>query len=344
VSELIPTSGFDAPPATSARPRVSIGMPLYNAQRFVEGTLDSILAQTFRDFELVISDNGSTDRTERICRHYAARDSRIRYHRNEVNRGAAWNHNRVLEFACGEYFKWNSYDDRLAPEFLEKCVALLDATPEAVLCFSKFADVDANGRAFRTKSPVGMWLPRPHERFSQLIRRHHTCEEVYGLVRLNVMRQTPGIAPYAISDKVLIVELALRGLFVEVPELLFFHGWHGENMGLQNPDPRDQHVWFNPGSGRLVFPFWRLAWEYVRLLHRVPLPWSERMRCYKHLLKCQWDYRWDLYKDFSKPIWEFTIGFAKRYFPWTRTPWRKWKSFLESIRMAQAARARRKAR
>jgi glycosyltransferase involved in cell wall biosynthesis len=320
-------------------------MPLYNAQKFVVGTIDSVLTQTFHDFELVISDNGSTDRTEQICREYARRDSRIRYYRNDVNRGAAWNHNRVLELARGEYFKWNSYDDRLAPEFLEKCVAVLDATPEAVLAFSKFVDVDANGNQLRTKSPVGMWLRKPHERFQQLIRRHHTCEEVYGLVRLDVMRQTPGIAPYAISDKVLIVELALRGVFAEVPEVLFFHGWHGDNMGLQNPDARDQHVWFNPGdSGRLVFPHWRIFGEYIRLLRRVRLPFGERLRCYSHLLSCQWQYRRDLYKDFSNPAWESLITFAKKYLPWTRTPWRKWKGFLESIRMSAAFRTRRKTR
>ena len=78
--------------------------------------------------------------------------------------------------------------------------------------------------------------------------------EVYGLIRLAVLRQTAGIASYAISDKVLLVELALRGVFAEVPEVLFFHGWHGENMYSQYPDVRDQHVWFNPGDrGRLVF-------------------------------------------------------------------------------------------
>ena len=131
------------------------------------GRSNSILAQSFRDFELIISDNGSTDRTAQICRDYASRDSRIRYLRHEVNRGAAWNHNNVLYVARGEYFKWNSYDDRLAPAFLEKCVAVLDRTPEAVLCFSKYVDVDANGKASPPWSAVGTWLARPHERFRQ---------------------------------------------------------------------------------------------------------------------------------------------------------------------------------
>ena len=267
-------------------PRVSIGVPVYNSQRFLEGTLDSILTQSFRDFELIISDNGSTDRTASICRDYASRDSRIRYFRHEVNRGAAWNHNYVLGLAQGEFFKWNAYDDSIAPTFLEKCVSVLDQTPAAVLCFSKYVHVDANGKHSGTKSGLGMWLPRPHERFHQLINPHGFCVEVYGLIRLAVLRQTPGIAPYAISDRALIVELGLRGVFADVPEVLFFHGWHGENMYTKYPDARDQHVWFSPeAQGRLVFPRLRLLREFVRMLHRVPLPWKERMLCYVHLVQ-----------------------------------------------------------
>jgi glycosyltransferase involved in cell wall biosynthesis len=87
---------------------VSIGLPVYNAGQYLEEALDSILAQTFEDFELIISDNGSTDNTEAICWSYARRDQRIRYFRNETNLGAAWNFNRVFELASGKYFKWTA--------------------------------------------------------------------------------------------------------------------------------------------------------------------------------------------------------------------------------------------
>jgi glycosyltransferase involved in cell wall biosynthesis len=322
--------------APAEAPRVSIGMPVYNAERYLAGTLDSIVAQSFRDFELIISDNGSTDRTASICRDYASRDSRIRYFRHELNRGAAWNHNYVLDLARGEFFKWNSYDDRLAPTFLEKCVAVLDRTPEAVLCFSKYVDVDANGKPSCILSqpscilnPLEILLPRPHERFRQLIQLDHNCVEVYGLIRLAVLCRTPGIAPYAVSDRVLLVELALHGVFAEVPEVLFFHGWHGHNMEKLYPSVRDQHAWFNPGDrGRLIFPHWCVLQEYLRLPHRVPLPWKERMLCYGHLLRWQWRFRGELRRDFSSPAREFLIAFAKKHCPWLRTPWRMWKAFL----------------
>src|SRR5688572_10868700 len=98
-------------------PRVSIGLPVYNGENYLAEAIDSILAQTFEDFELIISDNASTDRTQEICEAYAAKDGRIRYYRSEVNKGSAWNFNRVFELARGEYFKWAAHDDYIAPEY-----------------------------------------------------------------------------------------------------------------------------------------------------------------------------------------------------------------------------------
>src|SRR3954470_1068595 len=93
------------------RPRVSIGLPVYNGQRFLAPAVSSLLAQTFADFELVICDNASTDDTEAICRRFAERDPRVRYHRNEQNVGAAPNFNRALALSTGQYFKWAAHDD-----------------------------------------------------------------------------------------------------------------------------------------------------------------------------------------------------------------------------------------
>ena len=93
------------------KPRVSIGLPVYNGQEFLEETLHSILNQTFNDFELIICDNASTDRTAEICRSFAKRDRRIRYYRNEINLGAAKNFNGVFFLARGEYLKWSDNDD-----------------------------------------------------------------------------------------------------------------------------------------------------------------------------------------------------------------------------------------
>jgi hypothetical protein len=92
-------------------PRVSVGMSVYNGERYVRQAIESILSRTFPDLELIISANASSDATEGTCRDYAAKDPRLRYYKSHRNRGAAWNHNRVVELARGEYFKWQCYDD-----------------------------------------------------------------------------------------------------------------------------------------------------------------------------------------------------------------------------------------
>ena len=126
-------------------PRVSIGLPVYNGEKFIREAIDSIFSQTFEDFELIISDNGSTDRTQQICQAYAAQDLRIRYYRNKKNIGAARNYNLVFELASGEYFKWAAHDDLCAPEYLERCVEILDRDPDVVLCYPKTSIIDEHG-------------------------------------------------------------------------------------------------------------------------------------------------------------------------------------------------------
>ena len=116
-------------------PKVSMGLPVYNVERYLDESIQSFLSQTFRDFELVISDNGSTDRTPDICRSWARRDPRVRFLRSDVNRGLAWNHNRVAELARGEYFMWAPADDRFAPDYVRRCVEALDRDPGVVYVF-----------------------------------------------------------------------------------------------------------------------------------------------------------------------------------------------------------------
>src|SRR5687768_11755331 len=105
---------------------VSVGMPVFNGERFIEAALDSVLAQNYGDLEVVISDNASTDDTEEICRSYAAKDDRVRYFRNRINYGIAFNFNNVFRLSSGRYFKWAASDDVCAPDFLSRCVEILD--------------------------------------------------------------------------------------------------------------------------------------------------------------------------------------------------------------------------
>src|SRR5262249_49825759 len=163
-------------------PRVTVGIPVYNGEAYLSQSISSILAQTFTDFELIISDNGSTDGTEQICREYAAKDHRIHYHREETNRGAAWNHNRLVELARGEYFKWQCADDLGAPQMIAECVAELDANPELVLCYGQFIRIDRSGQNLGAKVSRVKGLASAPERLHSLIHRRDSCEEIYGLM------------------------------------------------------------------------------------------------------------------------------------------------------------------
>src|ERR1700726_3052082 len=142
-------------------PLVSIGIPVFNAQRYLREALDSLIAQDYENIELVISENASTDGTAAICREYAARDPRVRYERAEMNQGAVWNFNRVYSLARGTYFMWAAFDDLRAPSYVRRCVERLEAQPSAVLCCTDVRLIDEAGRRIqpdprmRLAHPVG---------------------------------------------------------------------------------------------------------------------------------------------------------------------------------------------
>src|SRR5438105_14597753 len=133
----------------SNRPAISIGMPVRNGEKYVSQAIDSLLAQTFTDFELIICDNASTDRTERICREYAAKDGRIRYHRNERDIGPAQNYTRCFGLARGTYFRWHAHDDVCEPTYLARCLAVLQRDPSVINCHSLTRVIDERGQTLR---------------------------------------------------------------------------------------------------------------------------------------------------------------------------------------------------
>lgn len=268
-------------------PKVSIGLPVYNGDNYLASALDSILAQTFTDFEVVISDNASTDGTEAICREYAAKDGRIRYHRSPTNRGASWNYNTTFELARGDYFRWAAHDDLMDPALLEKSVAVLDEHPEIVLCFTWVIDIDENDQEIELKkSGLGSDLPLPHQRFRGLstVRPAFNCEEIFGMVRSEHLAKTKLIAPYSDSDRTLLAQLGLIGPFYEIPEPLFLHRIHAKGSVVVNPKRQERTAWFDTSkAGKIVLPSWRQLRELLEVIWKSPVSWSERLRCYAHM-------------------------------------------------------------
>jgi hypothetical protein len=282
-------------------PRVSIGVPVYNGERYLARTLDSLLAQTFSDFELIISDNGSTDGTQAICREYAARDPRIRYFRADSNEGVVRNFNRCFELSRARYFKWNAADDLCAPTHVEKCVALLDADPAVVVAFTRSMIIDEDDRPKRLNDyDVLADDARPDVRFSRLINldhRRHAAQEIYGVIRRDALTRTPLYEPCVRSDSILLARLAMIGRFRCVEEPLFLNREHEERSVRLVPGERARvrsrlSRWIGVGpippaqfwdpsiAGRIVFPEWRILGEYIRSTRFAPLTLTQRLMCH----------------------------------------------------------------
>jgi glycosyltransferase involved in cell wall biosynthesis len=286
------------------KPRVSIAVPVFNGDRYIAEAVQSILAQTYQDFEVIICDNASTDRTEEICREFAGRDPRVQYRRNEVNRGIHRNFSRGAELSRGEFFMWLAHDDKLAPQFLERCVTALEGEPQAVLAYPKAIDIDDQSHAVVYKEQtlnVGSLLA--HERFRELIRMEHNCEALFGLMRRKVLGCTGLLGNYADADRVLLAELALYGGYVKVPEFLFLHREHPLRATNVYPTRFQRTASLTPEKpAQIVFPHFRQLGEYLLCIHRAPLRWPERVRCWGEMICWTGRYRKRLIGDLKVVI------------------------------------------
>jgi len=268
-------------------PRVSIGLPVYNGEKYLELTIKSILSQSFTDFELIISDNASSDRTQEICRMYAVQDERIRYFRNEQNLGAAPNHNRAFQLSSGEYFKWSGYDDLIEPEFLARCVDILDQNPSVAICMPQTAFIDEEGILIGEQeyTAIGNDL-KPHHRFCDFMLRNVTGDYVYGLMRADAIRQTRLHGSYPSSDLVFIAELSFYGSFYIIPDHLFLRRYHSEQSirgSLQVE--RNRVSWFDTSfQTRISLPKWQYLFGYLKAINHAHIGLYERVYCYLHLL------------------------------------------------------------
>ena len=274
------------------RPLVSIGLPVYNGERFLAQALDSLLGQTLGDFELIVSDNASTDRTAEICQDYAARDARIRYIRQESNRGAVWNTNFVALQARGQYFKWASANDFCDPRMLEKCVGVLRSNADAVLCHGRTCIVDEDTDE-RTPfaDDVSATDARPSERFKAVAGSLKLNNPICGVMRLDVLRRTPLIPLYRDGDLVLTVELALRGRIVLLPEILLYRRFGARTWSMRLT-PSDLQLFLYARSGSEPrFPRWRRRIDLIRAVLRAPISGSEKRRTLLHVVNRVGAYR-----------------------------------------------------
>lgn len=208
---------------------VSIGLPVYNGERSVGRVLDSLLRQDYENIELIISDNASTDKTEEICRSYAAKDPRVRYHRNETNLGQKHNFQYVIKASSGRYFMWAAHDDLWEPGFVSKLMEAFEASDDVLL---SCCDYDVLYHQSGRFEPHGMPLPRlswkqsVFENAVAMLTRPHS-PFIYGIFKTEALKSISTIwrkAVFDFGDLVVLNVVTLSGKVNLTEEVLFHSG------------------------------------------------------------------------------------------------------------------------
>ncbi len=268
-------------------PLVSLGMPVYNGAEYLRDAIESILAQTWEHWELIISDNASVDATPQICREYANRDPRVQYHRNRSNLGAHPNYNRTFHLSRGKYFKWVPHDDLLHADYLAECVAMLESDSECVLCQTHLMYIDAGGRELGAYDSElsGSDSHSVSTRFGAVVLRPHPAYEVMGVFRRRVLEASLLLESFHGADRALLAELALRGCFAQIAKPLLLVRDHAARYSRAQARPRDRAVWHDArNQGHISLPTWRLYCEYLRMIPRNVRGFRERMACHRKLV------------------------------------------------------------
>jgi Glycosyl transferase family 2 len=295
----------------SAPPRLSVGLPVYNGEKYLDQSIESVLGQTYEDFELIISDNASTDSTADICRRYAKQDPRIRYIRQARNIGLSPNHNFVLQQSRGMYFKWAAADDLYGRDLLKCCVDTLDEDAGVVLAHSFEAAIDEAGIVLQARDyPLATDSPQAPERFKSilfgssglftssdpavpgLVRLDNNgilraCD-MYGVIRTAVLRKVTPLGSFHHPDVVLECALALHGRFGITQDWLYFRRDCPDRTVHQAPRVRDRCMVHDPSrTNGLLHPTVRLVgeylWAYVGAIQEAPISAVDRRECYRTL-------------------------------------------------------------
>jgi glycosyltransferase involved in cell wall biosynthesis len=279
-------------------PLISVGLPVYNGSPHLKDAIESLLAQTYGDFEIIISDNASTDDTQDVCEHYVRLDNRVRYHRNAKNIGLIKNFNSVFERAEAPYFKWVAHDDIHEPRYLECCFPPVRDDPSISVSHCETTLVDAAGislpyedslnfcvdpangcRWYLDRTDCATRGPAP-KRFRDVLAYQIMCGPVYGLMPRHLLKQTVLNRTFFGSDKLLLAEMALLGRFHIVRERLFKKRMHAGMTSVKKGG--SQATYIDPESGNKYLRLQKLASYLTMLKHRNLSP-GHRLACWYYL-------------------------------------------------------------
>ena len=266
-------------------PKVSVAIPVYNGARWIRPTIESILNQTFENFELVIADNQSTDNTAKICRDYLRHDKRVVLHVNETNIGAALNFNRAFELSRADYFKWASSNDIVKPTFLERCVDVLDTEPDVVVAAPKTQIINENDEVIeQCNEDMHLCEDDPFDRFTAFLDRVRLNNLEQALMRSDVLRKTTLQAEYWGSDTILMAEMAARGKIYQVPEFLLSRRIaRSSTTNLMSQE--EIANFYSPNTTHIPHLHLKKAAALISIATRLDIPFRIRMKFYHHCFR-----------------------------------------------------------
>jgi glycosyltransferase involved in cell wall biosynthesis len=265
------------------RPRISFAIPVRNGARYIGRALDSLLAQDFDDFEVVICDNASTDGTGDIVDRYIERDPRIRCTRNAEDIGQIENFNRVFELSRGDYFRWMGADDWLEPAYARKCAAALDARSDAVGVTTQWRYMDDAGHIeFIDVAGPRVDAPNPFQRLCRALLLLQTppallFDPIYSMVRRNSLQQTALLPVNAWTDRLLAVELCLLGPFCHLDDCLSTRRADFERWKVRLPR-YSKHLKIKRGHRVMLYV------GFAAIVRRVPLKNWQKISCWFAIL------------------------------------------------------------
>lgn len=295
--------------------KVVVGLPVYNGQRYLASAIESHLSQSFGDFDLVISDNGSTDATPEICARYAKSDARVRYLRSAENRGILWNHRRVLEAieSPGQYFRWAGADDNMEAGLLQAMVDVLETRPEVEAVMPDTKNIDDDGKIVGSMARVlDLRSSDVFQRARDILLANYQHVIAYGLMRASTLRTMRTRPDYPGWDAVFAWELALRGQMAQPEGPALLRRFHPGSISRVKT-VKEMRRWVEPNARTgMNFPHWTWAYERARVLLACPLPARERLRIGLFLARATLWQRGPLMRDVVQTV-KRTVGLSDEY-------------------------------
>jgi len=286
-------------------PLISVGLPVYNGEAYLDEAIQSVLSQVLADLELVICDNASTDRTMEICRRHAGSDRRVRYLRGKVNIGANRNYNLAARLARGTYFKWMAADDRMRPDFLSRCVTALLNDRTVVLVTPEFCDIDEHGTVTGGYPyDLDLTAASPVDRFARLMCTSQGQRLLYGVMRRDALLETRLLADFYGSDRPLLAKIVLRGRVVVLPGI----GWESREHPGRSPHHRATAGSRGGGAARDGLVHLKIAAVMLDGIARSPLSNRERITCVRRLAGCIYRRRERLASAIAAEVRDLVLG------------------------------------